>query len=80
MIAENLRIRPKKKGVSQDPPLPVVVELDESVMTAPADLAEKIKVVIRQNLLVSTDVRLVPYGTLPREEYKSKLVDYSDVA
>jgi len=80
MVTENFRIQPKKKGVSQEPPLPVVVELHESVTTALTDLADKIKVAIRQNLLVSTDVRFVRYGTLPREEYKSKLVDYSDAA
>jgi phenylacetate-CoA ligase len=33
---------------------------------------------IRARLLVTTDISFVPYNTLPRETYKSKLVDYSD--
>jgi hypothetical protein len=30
--------------------------------------------------LVTTDVRLVKHGALPRETYKTKLVDYSEAA
>jgi phenylacetate-CoA ligase len=30
---------------------------------------------IREALLVTTDIELAPWGTLPRSEYKSKLVD-----
>jgi hypothetical protein len=29
-------------------------------------------------LLVTTDISIVPYGSLPRETYKAALVDYSD--
>ena len=78
MVGEAFRIRPRKKGVSQEPPLPLVVELGEGVAVAPDGLAEKIRNAVRQNLIVATDVTLVPYGTLPREEYKVKLVDYSE--
>jgi len=35
---------------------------------------------IRERLLVTTELSFVPHGTLPRETYKSKLVDYSDAA
>ena len=33
---------------------------------------------IREALLVNTEIALVPYGSLPRSEYKSKLVDWSE--
>ena len=76
-VGETFRIRPARKGVSQEPPLPVAIELGEGLDRPPEGLAEEIKTAIRQTLLVTTDVHLVPYGSLPREEYKSKLVDYS---
>lgn len=74
------RIRPKVSGVSQEPPLPIAVELGEGIEQAPGDLGENIKKAIRSRLLVTTNITLVPYNTLPREEYKAKLVDYSDAA
>ncbi len=74
-----LQIRPKERGVSQSTALPVLVELAEGA-TAPTDALQKeIASEIRQRLLVSTELKLVPYGSLPRETYKSKLIDYSDV-
>ena len=33
---------------------------------------------IRDTLLVATSITLVPAGTLPRSDYKSKLVDWPD--
>jgi len=71
------RIMPKKKGVAQTPPLPVSVELAPGVTAPPEGLADNVKAAIRSKLVVTTEVTLVPYGTLPRGEYKSKLVDYS---
>lgn len=67
-------VRPRRRGVRQDPPLPVVVE----VTGVSEDLAFQITKAIRATLSVSADVKLVPAGTLPRSEYKSKLVDYSE--
>ena len=32
---------------------------------------------IRERLVVAAEVELVPWGTLPRSDYKSKLVDWS---
>ena len=43
---------------------------------APEGLKGALEGAIREQLLVSTDIELVPYGTLPRETYKSKLVAY----
>ncbi len=77
-VSGMLQVRPKERGVLQTPPLPVVVELGEGMAKAPPGLAERIKQEIRSRLLVTTDIHLAPYGTLPRETYKSKLIDYSD--
>jgi phenylacetate-CoA ligase len=67
-------VRPRQDGVKQDPPLPVVVELAKGGQ-AKQELAERIRTRIREALLVTTDIELAPWGTLPRSEYKSKLVD-----
>jgi len=67
-------VRPRRRGVRQDPPLPVLVEAAEGS----ADLASRIQEEIREHLLVAAEVALVPPRGLPRSEYKSKLVDFSD--
>jgi phenylacetate-CoA ligase len=41
-------------------------------------IAGEIRDAIRAALLVSTEVQIVAPGSLPRSEYKSKLIDYSD--
>jgi len=70
-------IRPQTGGTRQDPPLPVMVEL--AVAATEADgLAAAIARKIREKLMVATDIRLVPRGALPRSDYKSKLVDWSE--
>jgi phenylacetate-CoA ligase len=74
-----ISIRPRAPGVKQEPPLPVVVELAEGQTKAP-ELAERIRKRIRDTLVVATDVELVDWGTLPRTEYKSRLVDRSAYA
>jgi phenylacetate-CoA ligase len=74
-----ISIRPGAKGVKQSPPLKVVVELNGGV-TPSADLAEKLQAEIRAALVFSAAIELVPHGTLPRSEYKSKIVDYSEAA
>jgi phenylacetate-CoA ligase len=68
-----IQIRPKSRGVKQEPPLQVCVEGESD----PA-LAEKIGAEIRNALTFTPDVRLVPPQSLPRSDYKSKLVDYSE--
>ncbi len=78
-VSGMLQVRPREHGVLQTPPLPVVVELSERTSTAPEGLAERIAAEIRDRLLVRADIRLVEHGTLPRETYKSKLIDYSEV-
>jgi len=68
-----IQIRPRRRGVKQDPPLPIVVEGD-------ATLAEAIAKEIRNTLLFTAEVRLVEPQSLPRSDYKSKLVDYSEAS
>ncbi len=79
-VSGMLQVRPREHGVLQTPPLPVVVELGEGFSGSADDLAARLKSEIRSRLLVTTDIKLVPYGTVPRETYKSKLIDYSDAA
>jgi phenylacetate-CoA ligase len=78
-VSGMLQVRPKEHGVLQTPPLPLVVELGEDFSGSAEDLQKRLQLEIRSRLLVTTDLRLVPYGTIPRETYKSKLIDYSDV-
>jgi phenylacetate-CoA ligase len=73
-----ISIRPGVKGVKQSPPMRVVVELNEGAGTPPSDLKDRIEKDIRATLVVTAAVDLVPHATLPRSEYKSKLVDYSE--
>ncbi|MCU4653284.1 AMP-binding protein [Roseibacterium sp. SDUM158016] len=71
-----IAIRPKAKGVKQAPPLPVAVELSPGAEPDP-ELAARIRQRLRDELIVTTEIELVPFGTLPRTDYKSKLVDWS---
>lgn len=71
-----ISIRPRAKGVKQSPPLPIRVELAEGGADD-RELADKIRERIRDKLVVTTDIELVQWGTLPRSDYKSKLVDWT---
>jgi len=77
-VSGMLQVRPREFGVLQSPPLPVVVELGETCSISLDELQQKLVDEMRSRLLVTTEIQLVPYGTLPRETYKSKLIDYSD--
>ena len=68
-----IMIRPRAAGVRQDPPLPVRVEIAPGA--ASEGLAERIRARLRDKLVVSTEIELTPAGSLPRSEYKSKLVE-----
>jgi phenylacetate-CoA ligase len=68
-----IQIRPRKRGVKQEPPLPVLVEGQSD----PA-LAQSISLELKNALTFTPEVRLVPPQSLPRSDYKSKLVDYSE--
>ena len=64
-------IRPRRKGVKQEPPLPVLIEGEASIGDA---IAKE----IRSTLLFTPEVRMIAPQALPRSDYKVKLVDYSD--
>jgi phenylacetate-CoA ligase len=68
-----IMIRPRAAGVRQEPPLPVKVEVAPGADVE--GLAERIRARLRDRLIVTTEIELVPAGSLPRSEYKSKLVE-----
>jgi phenylacetate-CoA ligase len=70
-VSGNILVKPQTPGVKQEPPLPVDVELAPE---GAAD-AEAIRARLREVLVVQTQVELVPWGSLQRSEYKSKLVE-----
>jgi len=74
-VSGHVRLRPRQPGVTQEPPLPVVVELARGAAADEA-LAEAIRERLRSVLVVQTRVELVPFGSLTRSEYKSELVEY----
>jgi phenylacetate-CoA ligase len=73
-VSGHILVTPRAEGVKQEPPLPVSVELARGA-AADASLANSIRERLRAVLVVQADVRLVPWGTLQRSEYKSKLVE-----
>jgi len=73
-VSGNILVRPVKDGVNQEPPLPVSVELAQNGHDDP-ELAQAIGERLRSALVVQARVELVPFGTLQRSEYKSKLVE-----
>ncbi|HSJ16907.1 MAG TPA: hypothetical protein VK920_02290 [Solirubrobacterales bacterium] len=73
-VSGNVLVRPRAPGPKQDPPLPVSVELAREA-TADPGLAEEIAARLRDALVVRAEVELVPWGTLERSEYKSRLVE-----
>jgi phenylacetate-CoA ligase len=73
-VSGHILVRPQAAGVKQEPPLPVCVELAPDAR-ADTTLAESIRERLRSVLVVQTRVELVPWGTLQRSEYKSKLIE-----
>jgi phenylacetate-CoA ligase len=73
-VSGHILVKPGEAGVKQEPPLPVSVELARG-RAADAALAEAIRERLRSVLVVQTRVDLVPWGSLRRSEYKSKLVE-----
>jgi phenylacetate-CoA ligase len=74
-VSGHILVKPPSPGVKQEPPLPVSVELARGA-TPDADLAEAIRERVRNVLVVQTQIDLVPWGTLRRSEYKSRLVEH----
>jgi phenylacetate-CoA ligase len=76
-VSGHILVMLEATGVKQDPPLPVSVELARGATADPA-LTELIRERIRSVLVVDTRVELVPWGSLRRSEYKSRLVEGPD--
>ena len=74
-VSGHILVKPLVPGVKQEPPLPVIVELARDAQ-ADAALAEAIRERLRNVLVVQTQIELVPWGSLRRSEYKSKLVEH----
>lgn len=68
-------VAPKSQGVKQEPPLPIQVELERDGEPS-GDLAGAIARRIREALVFTASVELVPFGSIQRSEYKSKLVQH----
>ena len=73
-VSGHILVRPRANGVAQEPPLPVTVELARGAEPDDA-LADAIRDRLRSTLVVQAHVELVPWGTLQRSEYKSRLVE-----
>lgn len=74
-VSGHILVRPAMAGVKQEPPLPVVVELAAGRALDLA-LAERIRSRLRNVLVFTAEIELVPFGSLQRSEYKSKLVQH----
>src|SRR5262249_48087300 len=74
-VSGHILVRPRAPGVKQEPPLQLNVELAQD-RAADAGLAEAIRGRLRNVLVVDTRVELVPWGSLRRSEYKSRLVEH----
>jgi phenylacetate-CoA ligase len=74
-VSGHILVKPRSPGTKQEPPLPVAVELAPGRAADPV-LAEAIRDRLREVLVVQTRVDLVPWQSLRRHEYKSKLVEH----
>ena len=73
-VSGRVLVKPRDPGAKQEPPLPVAVELGRE--GAPdAELALAIRARLREVLVVQAEVELVPWGSLQRSDYKSRLLD-----
>lgn len=72
-------VRPSAVGIRQEPPLPVHVELGPEGGGGDT-LAREIEAAVRATLVATVKVSLVPFNSLGRSEYKTKLLDFSDAS
>lgn len=74
-VSGHILVKPQHPGVKQEPPLPIEVEVGKYQL-ADQTLADAIKAKLRDLLVFTAAVKLVPYGSLERSEYKSSLVQH----
>lgn len=72
-----ISVRPSKRGVQQLPPLRICVETAQG-QSPELGLAKAIETAIRTKLIFTAKIELVPFNSLPRSDYKSRLVDYAE--
>lgn len=72
-----ISVRPSKRGVQQLPPLRICVETAQG-QSPELGLAKAIEAAIRAKLIFTAKIELVPFNSLPRSDYKSRLVDYAE--
>jgi phenylacetate-CoA ligase len=72
-VSGMILVRPESTSIRQEPPLPVSVELAKDTAADP-ELVVQLQKKIRDTLIFTARVDLVPWGTLQCSEYKSKLV------
>jgi phenylacetate-CoA ligase len=73
-VSGHIAVRPRADGPKQDPPLPVAVELARDAGAEPG-LADVIAARLREVLAFRAEVELVPWGSLERSDYKSRLIE-----
>jgi phenylacetate-CoA ligase len=69
-VSGRILVKPRAPGVKQNPPLPVAVELGRDGRADAAEIQRR----LRDVLVVQTEIELVPWGSLQRSDYKSRLV------
>ena len=74
-VSGHILVKPVNAEVKQEPPLPIEIELAKD-QDEDAALAEAIRARLRNVLVFTAGIKLVPYGSLQRSEYKSKLVQH----
>ena len=74
-VSGHILVKPANAGVKQEPPLPIDIELARD-QEDDAALAEAIRARLRSVLVFTAGIKLVPFGSLQRSEYKSKLVQH----
>ena len=74
-VSGHILVKPANAGVKQEPPLPIEVEMANDQVDDAA-LAEAIRARLRSVLVFTAGIKLVPFGSLQRSEYKSKLVQH----
>jgi phenylacetate-CoA ligase len=74
-VSGHILVKPPQPGVKQEPPLPIEVELAKG-KEEDAGLADAIRTRLRSVLVFTAGIKLVPFGSLKRSEYKSKLVQH----
>ena len=75
-VSGHILVKPRAPGVKQEPPLPVSVELAPGRAGRRRARRGDPRAGCASVLVVQTRVDLVPWGSLERSEYKSKLVEH----